>query len=441
MSSGTGSNSKGERDGCLPEVPLGDQGPGSAAYGSFALPLGPAGGRGSPTPSEHSLDRRLTSNESFCEAVPDCFGRTFAIAEGTAGPGRHRSSPVPGALGNESFFETAPEFFGQSFVVAEGGTGSRHPRPSPQPPSPVARGLLDKTDEDEWAQYCTYEGLRDVDLRRAVAYLRDCTEERSVPWRIETLEWHTLYYHRWVRAFRNAVFFANLVYGLSDSAVPTPGPVASDSVDVALALLFLADIGLQVWIMGWHLFCRSRWRLIQMSAAVLFAFTAVVHAPWLVLLRLLSRPTVSLVQYDSLRSLLPNLFSTGQRLVVVLALVVGVLLVASVFAFICFAEDNPHFQTIPMSMYSLAVCMTTVNFPDVMLPSYHRTRHVQKYISEPAMVNGHLQYQVTFNISSPTEHRFTWDAAGLALLAGLPLLLLPALGYLVYWLTWKEFHH
>ena len=29
----------------------------------------------------------------------------------------------------------------------------------------------------------------------------------------------------------------------------------------------------------------------------------------------------------------------------------------------------------------------------------------------------------------------------LALLAGLPLLLLPALGYLVYWLTWKEFHH
>lgn len=29
----------------------------------------------------------------------------------------------------------------------------------------------------------------------------------------------------------------------------------------------------------------------------------------------------------------------------------------------------------------------------------------------------------------------------LALLAVLPLLLLPALGYLVYWLTWKEFHH
>lgn len=29
----------------------------------------------------------------------------------------------------------------------------------------------------------------------------------------------------------------------------------------------------------------------------------------------------------------------------------------------------------------------------------------------------------------------------LALLAGLPLLLLPALGYLIYWLIWKEFHH
>jgi hypothetical protein len=29
----------------------------------------------------------------------------------------------------------------------------------------------------------------------------------------------------------------------------------------------------------------------------------------------------------------------------------------------------------------------------------------------------------------------------LAMLAVLPLLLLPALGYLVYWLTWKEFHH
>lgn len=29
----------------------------------------------------------------------------------------------------------------------------------------------------------------------------------------------------------------------------------------------------------------------------------------------------------------------------------------------------------------------------------------------------------------------------LALLAVLPLLLLPPLGYLVYWLTWKEFHH
>jgi len=29
----------------------------------------------------------------------------------------------------------------------------------------------------------------------------------------------------------------------------------------------------------------------------------------------------------------------------------------------------------------------------------------------------------------------------LALLALLPMVLLPALGYLVYWLTWKEFHH
>lgn len=29
----------------------------------------------------------------------------------------------------------------------------------------------------------------------------------------------------------------------------------------------------------------------------------------------------------------------------------------------------------------------------------------------------------------------------LAMLALLPLLLLPALGLLAYWLTWKEFHH
>jgi hypothetical protein len=32
-------------------------------------------------------------------------------------------------------------------------------------------------------------------------------------------------------------------------------------------------------------------------------------------------------------------------------------------------------------------------------------------------------------------------AGPMALLFGLPLVLLPALAYLLYWLTWQEFHH
>lgn len=34
-----------------------------------------------------------------------------------------------------------------------------------------------------------------------------------------------------------------------------------------------------------------------------------------------------------------------------------------------------------------------------------------------------------------------FGGAGLSLLAVLPMLLLPALGLLTWWLTWKEFHH
>eukprot|EP00667_Euglena_gracilis_P002816 EG_transcript_2822 len=311
-----------------------------------------------------------------------------------------RRSFASSALFDEAFGAACSDVFAASERAAEG-----------EQPRLAFTGLLEEPQERHWAHYCRVASQQDINVAAAVVFLQDAVEGRYCLWQLKRLELYQMYCGVAMRSWRCIAILANLFLG-AYGAVNASNHVAWHLVTMLPAVLLLLDLVFLMCITG--PLCLSRLQAFHLCCAALFVATAVYCPPPLRLVHSLCQPLTSLGYCSRVCKVLSSAASSAYRLISVLLLIAVMLLGAALLACFCFSATNLHFHSVTSAMYTLAVAMTTVNFPDIMLPAYHQTYAVVKTTGTPVSALGHTTYDVHFDIHPLSATGTEAGAASLA---------------------------
>lgn len=248
-------------------------------------------------------------------------------------------------------------------------------------------------------------GAEDENLyvNQAVVFIEDAIQYRSIDHRVDqnSLQLYRWYYSDLCQWILNVTIFVNLALAFVEkpSSLTATSDVRyrklaweppcglTESVEFITFLLFIADLSVKSYLIGWTEFLKNKWLLCYILAL------SVSIADWTVSLcfmcregvriRRLLRPFFLLQNSSLMKKTLKCIKRTLPEMGSVMLLLALHLCLFTMFGMLLFAhakdskvdlEWSRYFRNLPDSLTSLLVLLTTANNPDVMIPaySYHR---------------------------------------------------------------------
>uniref|UniRef100_A0A8C0CJ59 Two pore segment channel 2 n=1 Tax=Balaenoptera musculus TaxID=9771 RepID=A0A8C0CJ59_BALMU len=241
---------------------------------------------------------------------------------------------------------------------------------------------------------------RDLCLDQAVVFIEDAIQYRSINHRVDA---RSLWLYRWYYSSMSQWILSFTIFLILALAfIETPSSLTSTSdvryrpapweppcgltqgVEALCLLVFVADVSVKSYLVGWAQFQKNPWLLAYLVVLLvslvdwIVSLSLVCQEP--VRVRRLLRPFF-LMQNSSMmkktlkciRRSLPEMASVGLLLAIHLCLF-------TMFGMLLFPgkkqdrERLAHFRSLPEALTSLLVLLTTANNPDVMIPAYSKNR-------------------------------------------------------------------
>ncbi|XP_076971548.1 two pore channel protein 2 isoform X2 [Tamandua tetradactyla] len=246
------------------------------------------------------------------------------------------------------------------------------------------------------------EATRNLCLHQAVVFIEDAIQYRSIYHRMDA---RSMWFYRWYYSnICQRILGFTIFLILCLAFVETPSSLTStsdvryredpweppcgltESIELLCLLVFVADVTVKGYLVGWTQFLRSPW--LQAYVAVL----AVSLIDWTVSLSLqcsetvrirrLLRPFFLLQNSSMMKKTLKCVRWTLPEMASVVLLLSLHLCVFTMFGMLLFTGEKDgqdkerliYFRNLPEALTSLLVLLTTANNPDVMIPAYSKNR-------------------------------------------------------------------
>ncbi|XP_053244827.1 two pore channel protein 2 [Podarcis raffonei] len=240
-------------------------------------------------------------------------------------------------------------------------------------------------------------------LNQAVVFIEDAIQYRSINHRVDS---YSLWlYRRYYSEVCQWILIATITLILALAFIETPSSftVTSDiryrlepweppcglteSIELLCFLVFIADVSVKSYLIGWEEFRKTKWLMAYILVLV------VSLADWTVSLssscgeslriRRILRPFFLLQNSSMMKKTLKSIKRTLPEITSVMLLLAVHLFLFTMFGMLLFArtkdaqqdkEWQGYFHNLPDSLTSLLVLLTTANNPDVMIPAYSKNR-------------------------------------------------------------------
>ncbi|XP_040265452.1 two pore calcium channel protein 2 [Bufo bufo] len=248
-------------------------------------------------------------------------------------------------------------------------------------------------------------GVADEDLyvSQAVVFIEDAIQYRSIDHRVDqnSLQLYRWYYSDLCQRILNVTICVNLALAFVESpssltltsdvryrkAAWEPPCGLTESIEFITFLLFVADLSVKSYLIGWNEFMKNKWLLcyivtLSVSIADWTVSLCFMCREWVRIRRLL-RPFFLLQNSSLMKKTLKCIKRTLPEMGSVMLLLALHLCLFTMFGMLLFAHAKDskvdvewlrYFRNLPDSLTSLLVLLTTANNPDVMIPAYSFNR-------------------------------------------------------------------
>ncbi|XP_008104250.1 two pore channel protein 2 isoform X1 [Anolis carolinensis] len=293
----------------------------------------------------------------------------------------------------------------------EGGRGAKERQPllPPKPPAPFSRPAGNVKDDHE------------LYFNQAVVFIEDAIQYRSINHRVDS---NSLWLYRWYYSEvcqRILIVTITLILILAFIEKPSSLTVTSDvryrseaweppcglteSIELLCFVVFIVDVSVKSYLIGWEGFRKTKWLMayilvlvvsladwtVSLSSscdeAMLKSFRLqenFIMGEWQKLrIRRILRPFFLLQNSSMMKKTLKSIKRTLPEIASVMLLLALHLFLFTMFGMLLFArtkdaqqdkEWQGYFHSLPDSLTSLLVLLTTANNPDVMIPAYSKNR-------------------------------------------------------------------
>ncbi|XP_058382177.1 two pore channel protein 2 isoform X2 [Diceros bicornis minor] len=247
------------------------------------------------------------------------------------------------------------------------------------------------------------EARRALRFDQAVVFIEDAIQYRSIHHRVDasSLRLYRWYYSdvcQWVLSL--TIFLI-----LSLAFIETPSSLTSTSdvryrsapwdppcgltegVEVLCLLVFVADVTVKSYLVGWAEFWKNLWLLAYLLVLVVSLLDWLVSLSLLcqepLRIRRLLRPFFLMQNSSMMKKTLKCVRRSLPEMASVLLLLALHLCVFTMFGMLLFTREKDdgqdrerltYFRNLPQALTSLLVLLTTANNPDVMIPAYSKNR-------------------------------------------------------------------
>ncbi|XP_075693145.1 two pore channel protein 2 [Rhinoderma darwinii] len=250
-----------------------------------------------------------------------------------------------------------------------------------------------------------FNGFADENLyvNQAVVFIEDAIQYRSIDHRVDqnSLQLYRWYYSDLCQRILNVTIFVNLALAFVEK--PSSLTLTSDvryrktaweppcglteSIEFITFLLFVADLSVKSYLIGWAEFMKNKWLLCYILALSISIADWTVSLCFMcregVRIRRLLRPFFLLQNSSLMKKTLKCIKRTLPEMGSVMLLLAVHLCLFTMFGMLLFAHAKDskvdvewlrYFRNLPDSLTSLLVLLTTANNPDVMIPAYSFNR-------------------------------------------------------------------
>ncbi|XP_069821315.1 two pore channel protein 2 isoform X2 [Dendropsophus ebraccatus] len=240
-------------------------------------------------------------------------------------------------------------------------------------------------------------------VNQAVVFIEDAIQYRSIDHRVDqnSLQLYRWYYSDLCQWILNVTICVNLALAFVEkpssltvtsdvryrSAAWEPPCGLTESIEFITFLLFIADLSVKSYLIGWTEFLKNKWLLCYILALTVSIADWTVSLCFMckeaVRIRRLLRPFFLLQNSSLMKKTLKCIKRTLPEMGSVMLLLALHLCLFTMFGMLLFAHAKDskvdaewlrYFRNLPDSLTSLLVLLTTANNPDVMLPAYSFNR-------------------------------------------------------------------
>ncbi|NXP25003.1 TPC2 protein, partial [Scytalopus superciliaris] len=243
----------------------------------------------------------------------------------------------------------------------------------------------------------------DLYINQAVVFIEDAIQYRSINHRVDSKSlWLYRWYYsktcQWILSLTITVILA-LAFIEEPSSLTVTSDVRyrlpawnppcglTESVELLCFLVFLADLAVKSYLIGWKEFWKNKWLLAYILIWIVSLTDWIVSLSFFctesLRIRRILRPFFLLQNSSMMKKTLKSINSTLPEMASVVLLLAVHLSLFTMFAMLLFArtKDNQqdkewvvYFRNLPDALTSLLVLLTTANNPDVMIPAYSKNR-------------------------------------------------------------------